>query len=72
MSAALLQRPALGPVEPTVLYPLVDLQARTGLGSAAFRQMRRDGLKVKYAGGRAFIFGADFIEHVRSTGKDTK
>ena len=72
MSAALLQRPALGPIEPSVLYPLPDLQARCGLGAAAFREMRRDGLRVVYQGGRAFIKGEWFINHIEANGKVTK
>lgn len=72
MSAALLQRPALGPVDPSTLYPLPDLQARVGLGVAAFRQMRRDGLAVRYAGGRGYVLGKDFIDHVMQHGKSEK
>jgi hypothetical protein len=72
MASAALLRPALGPIEPQVLYPLPELQARAGLGVAAFRQMRRDGLRVRYAGGRCFVKGEWFIDHVEGHGKDTK
>jgi hypothetical protein len=73
MSAmTLVQRPTIGPIEPQVFYPLVDLQSRSGLGVAALRTMRREGLPVRYAGGRGFILGRDFIEHVMQHGKSEK
>jgi hypothetical protein len=72
MSSALLQRPGLGPVEPATVYPLADLQARTGLGAAAIREARRNGLRVKYMGGRAYIKGAWWIDYLEAHGKDTK
>jgi hypothetical protein len=72
MSSALLQRPGVGPIEAGTLYPLPDLQARSGLGSAAFREMRRSGLRVKYVAGRAYILGSWFINFVQDNGKDSK
>ncbi len=72
IAAAVLTRPPVGPVEPHVLYPLPDLQARTGLGAAAFRVMRREGLAVKYVGGRGYVLGREFIEHVAAHGKSEK
>ncbi len=72
MAAALIQRPALGPVEPHILYPLPELQARAGLGVAALRTMRREGLQVRYAGGRGYVLGRDFIDHVMQHGKSEK
>ena len=71
-SATVLQRPTLGPVEPEILYPLSDLQARTGLGAAALRTARRAGLKVRYTGGRGYVKGADFIDYVEQHGKSEK
>lgn len=68
-TSALIQRPTLGPIEPQVLYPLAELQARSGLGAAAMRTARRQGLAVRYFGGRAFLFGQHFIEHVLKHGK---
>lgn len=71
-TSTLIQRASLGPVEPHILYPLPDLQARTGLGNAAMRTARRAGLVVKYAGGRGYVLGRDFIEYVETNGKDEK
>ena len=62
----------LGPIENGTVYPLDDFKARTGLGSAALRTARRDGLVVKYIGGRAFIRGEDFISFVAANGKSEK
>jgi hypothetical protein len=63
---------ALREVRPEVMYPLPVLQGHTGLGSAALRQMRREGLAVRYISGRVFVLGRDFIEHVLRCAKDTK
>jgi hypothetical protein len=61
-----------GPIEPSALYPLGVLRARTGLGIAAIRHMRREGLAVRYVAGRAFVRGSDFIEFVEQNGKKSK
>lgn len=70
--ATLLQRPALGPIEPLVMYPLPDLQGRSGMGVGALRTARRQGLKVLYIAGRAYVKGADFIAYVEANAKPTK
>jgi len=67
-----LSRPTLGPIEPHILYPLPDLMARAGLGNAAMRTARSQGLAVKYAGGRGYVLGRDFIAWVAANGKDRK
>ena len=54
----------LGPIAPDVLYPLPELQARSGLGTDAMRTARRQGLLVHYTAGRAFVLGSDFIRYV--------
>jgi hypothetical protein len=64
--------PGIGPIEPHVLYPIDDLKARSGLGIAAIRTMRRSGLQVRYAGGRAYVLGKDFIDYVIKHGKSEK
>jgi hypothetical protein len=72
MAATLSRGSKVGPIEPHVLYPLREMEARTGLGRAAFRTARRAGLVVKYAGGRAYVLGADFIRYVEDHGKNEK
>jgi hypothetical protein len=72
MATATLVRPGPGPIVPSVLYPLDLLKAKSGLGAAALRTARRTGLKVRYAGGRGFIMGRDFIQWVEQNGKETR
>lgn len=71
-TATLIQRAALGPIEPHILYPLEDLKARSGMGAVAMRTARRAGLVVKYAGGRGYVLGRDFIEYIDANGKSEK
>ncbi len=70
--ATVLQRPALGPIEPHILYPLADLQARSGMGVGALRTARRQGLKVLYTAGRGYVMGRDFIAYIEANAKPTK
>lgn len=53
---------ALAPIEPSVLYPLADFQARTGLGRAALAEARKKGFSSRKLGNRKFILGQDFID----------
>ena len=64
--------PSIAAVVPNALYPLDAAQRLTGLGSTSFRAMRREGLPVKYRGGRGFVLGKHLIDHILDTGKDTK
>jgi hypothetical protein len=56
------QQPATGRIEPDCLYTLSAFREATGLGEAALRTLRRQGLKVHRAGGRAFVLGREAIE----------
>lgn len=62
----------LGPIEPHILYPQPDLSARSGMGVGALRTARRNGLKVLYIAGRAYIMGRDFIAYIEANAKPTK
>jgi hypothetical protein len=42
------------------------------MGSAALRTARRQGLTVKYAGGRGYVLGRDFIGYIETHGKSEK
>lgn len=53
-----------GVIEPGVLYSLAEFQSRTGLKRFALRTARKNGLQVRYTGGRAFVNGTDWIEYV--------
>jgi hypothetical protein len=53
-----------GTIELGVLYPIEEFKRRTGFGSHAMRTARRNGLKVRYVGGRAFVRGDDFLSYI--------
>lgn len=56
-------------VDPKRLYLQTELQEMTGLGVAAWRQMRRQrSLKVYRCGNRNFVLGRDFIISVTMGG----
>ena len=60
-----------GPIEPCVLYPLAEIQRRTGFGRHAMRQARANGLPVHYAGNRGFVLGRELIEYVTGASRET-
>ena len=51
------------------LYTLPELQRRLGIRQAAWRVMRRSGLRFHQVGKRVLVFGQDFFEYVREHGK---
>jgi hypothetical protein len=53
-----------GTVEPGVLYQIEEFKRRTGFGSHAMRSARRNGLRVRYLGGRAFVYADDFFTYI--------
>jgi dienelactone hydrolase len=57
-----------GEIRADSLYTLDEARQRTGLGQAALRTARRNGLKVKRIGRRGYVFGADLIEYFRNIG----
>jgi hypothetical protein len=61
-----------GSISPTELYTLDYIKEVSGLGDAAMRNARRRGLRVHRTGGRAFIYGADFIGYIRTVADDRK
>jgi hypothetical protein len=60
------------PIDSRLLYPLPALMRITGLRVGAIRQLRRDGLPVRYVAGRAFVHGRDFARFVSEKGKASK
>jgi hypothetical protein len=60
------------PIEPQCLYPLELAKHYLGWGAASLRHARRNGLRVKYAGGRGYVLGQDIIQYILSSGKDSK
>jgi len=61
------QRP--GPIDPNLLYPLETFKATLGIKAATLRTARRNGLIVRYVGRVGFILGKDFIDYVRTYGR---
>ena len=54
------------------LYRMDEAQERLGLGVAAMRTARKNGLRVCYLGGRAFVSGRELIRYIKSNGEPTK
>ena len=62
-----------GKIEPHCLYKLTEFKQLTGLGAHAMRTARRNGLRVRYLGGKAFVHSDDFFEYlekIRDTGQN--
>ncbi len=53
------------------LYALEEIRARLGLGVAALRTARRQGLKVRRIGRRGYLLGRDVMEYVERAGATT-
>jgi hypothetical protein len=62
----------LSEIRPEVLYPLAMFSKVSGLGRAAIRKARRDGLPIRYFSKTAFVLGQDFISHVVEHSTPTK
>ena len=58
----------LGPISATEVYPLPLFMRLTGLSNWAMRQARRNGLKLKTAGRRKYVRGADWHEFLATRG----
>ncbi len=63
------QTPGPGEIRADCAYPLEDFKPRTGMGVAALRTARRNGLIVRRVGRRAFVLGRDFIAYLESAGE---
>ena len=64
MPTATARKQKLQPVIPGTLYPLPTFQEFTGFGRHAMRTARRQGLRVRYLGGRAFVHADDFFDYL--------
>lgn len=61
--------PGSGIIEPHILYSLATFKQITGLGTYAIREARKRGLRIRYAGRKAYILGRDFHEHIDRNGR---
>ena len=55
---------APGVIHADKAYALSAFQRESGLGTWAIRTARKNGLKVRYTGGRAFVIGQDFLTYL--------
>ncbi len=58
---------SFGVINPGELYTLKAFMRTLGICEATLRSARRAGLRVHRVHKRAFIFGADWIDYVRSS-----
>jgi hypothetical protein len=58
-----------GRISADELYTLEEIQARLGLGTAALRTARRQGLTVRRIGRRGYLLGRDVMKFVEREGK---
>ena len=61
-----------GLIEPGTLYELNEAMSRTGWGRTSFRTARRQGLRVKYAGRKAYVLGSDLIDFIQNNGRNER
>lgn len=51
-----------GKITPGTLYHIDQFRKEMGWGQAAVRTARRNGLKVRYLGGRAYVHSDEFFD----------
>tara|TARA_R110000868_G_scaffold149654_1_gene372224 strand:- start:110286 stop:110474 length:189 start_codon:yes stop_codon:yes gene_type:complete len=56
-----------GEIDRDKVYSIERFMEVSGLKRAALDSARRNGLKVRKVGRRCFIYGQDFIDHLRSS-----
>ena len=56
-----------GVIDGQAVYTIDALRDRRGITDAWLRTARRRGLRVRYAGRRAFVIGADFIDYLAAS-----
>lgn len=55
------RRTPTGPVSSTEAYSIAEFMARVGFSKGALATAKREGLKVRRAGGRSFVLGRDWL-----------
>jgi hypothetical protein len=61
-----------GVVSTQAIYSLEALMERLDVGEQWLRSARREGLRVRYHGKRAFVVGADLEQFLRSRGNTSE
>jgi len=59
----------LGEIRGDSVYTLDEIKKRLGLGIAAMRSARRQGLRVRRVGRRAFVLGRDVVAFLEAVGE---
>ena len=59
-------------IKPDCLYSFREFEQETGIKRAGVRSLRRSGMPVRYVAGQIWIWGGDFVDHVRTNGKRDK
>jgi hypothetical protein len=59
-----------GFIAPGHVYLATEVRSRLRIGTWAWRTMRRNGLKVRYFGRRAYVFGDDVIDFFHKQDSD--
>jgi hypothetical protein len=65
-------RDSLGMILSDATYTLGEFQRISGLGEAALRKARRQGLVVTLVGRRGFVKGRDFNEYLGALSEDVR
>jgi hypothetical protein len=64
MSATTTAKASPSSIEADTLYHLTEFRSRMGWGLTAMRTARKQGLRVRYLGGRGYVSGKDFFAYL--------
>jgi hypothetical protein len=64
--------PSSGRISADEVLTLDAVKSEMGMGTAALREARRHGLKIRYVGKRGYCLGSDLIEFIRTAARTEK
>ena len=64
MAETKIQPVAVGEIRKDATYTLKEFKRRLGIGDAAIRQMKREGLPLRKIGKAKYVIGEDWFEFV--------
>ncbi|MBX3438254.1 MAG: hypothetical protein KF861_12235 [Planctomycetaceae bacterium] len=53
-----------GIIDPRMIYSKEEFFRRTGLKAAAYREAKKNGLRVRYVHKRVFVYGQDWLDYL--------
>lgn len=62
-------RQGIGSIRADELLPIAEVQTRLGIGKAAMRTMRKNGLAIRRVGRQSYVVGSDLIDFARKRGR---